>query len=212
MIRAVCEMPVKWAASPPVQLALHELESELPRIFGPSVDLRVTLEMSQPGRDWKLSPDRIEWSSDGRGNIRLRGNHPRAVLFAAYAWLESLGLRWLFPGPKGKHHPAASARPPRRSRFRSEAAFLHRGIATEGAFKGPELVAFIEWMARQRLNHVFLQFESGRIFYRRADASVSEALVRQWDRDAVRCIEERGLILEKVGHDWLNKAFRFGVT
>lgn len=201
-----------WSDEPPIQLAVRELKTELPRLFASGVGIRIVLEMGRPAKDWKFQKDRIEWHCDGRGLVRLWGNHPRSVLFAAYAFLEHCGLRWLHPGAGGKRYPAPATRPPARARHCSEAAFVHRGVATEGAFLGPELVDFIEWMARQRLNHVFLQFESSRIFYRRADPTVSEALVRRWDRAAERAICERGLIYEKVGHDWLNKTFRFGVT
>lgn len=202
----------RWADSAPVRLAVRELRAELPRLFGPDISVRVILEMDRPAKDWKFSADRIGWRRNGRDCIRIRGNHPRAVLFAAYAFLEQCGLRWLFPGDAGKHYPDAPLRVLPGGRFQSEAAFVHRGVATEGAFRGPELVEFIQWMARQRLNHVFLQFESSRIFYRRADAGIGESDVARWDREAAAAILERGLIYEKVGHDWLNKTFKFGIT
>lgn len=212
MIRIESNILSPWAKQPAILLAGHELKAELPRLFAPSASVRVVLELDPPVKDWKFAKDRIAWHSDGKGLIRLRGNHPRALLFAAYAFLERCGLCWLYPGEGGKRYAPAAHKSFKRESFRSEAAFVHRGVATEGAFRGPDLVEFVEWMARQRLNHVFLQFESSRIFYRRADASVSEANVRRWDRDAAQAIAERGLIYEKVGHDWLNKTFSFGVT
>src|SRR5438552_17519050 len=44
------------------------------------------------------------------GKLLLHGNSPRATLYAAYHYLESLGARWYFPGRENEVIPRANAR------------------------------------------------------------------------------------------------------
>ena len=53
-------------------------------------------------------PDSFILRSTSSG-LLIRGNSPRAHLYGAYHYLESLGVRWYFPGPEGEVIPRAVA-------------------------------------------------------------------------------------------------------
>ena len=94
----------------PVRYAAEELTNTIARISGAA--LRVVEAEAAPARDViRLVQDGDEeddsFSVDAASDaVTLRGSSPRAVLFAAYAFLRDvLGARWYWPGETGEFLP-----------------------------------------------------------------------------------------------------------
>jgi len=149
--------------------------------------------------------DQIFILSVGR-KLLLSGNNPRSVLFAVYDFLERLGTRWLHPGPGGEFTPQLRRLKLSGWNVMETASFRYRGVCVEGAFTPRHAVAFVDWMAKKKMNHLYMQFENGTFWYRRMvpDLKVSEA--REWDGQIVAAVKKRGLMLEWYGHGWNHNA------
>lgn len=140
------------------------------------------------------------------GEVILAGNNPRSVLFAVYDFLERLGCRWLHPGPGGETIPTLKTIPMTGWKVNETASLRYRGVCVEGAFTPKHAKAFVDWMARKKMNHLYMQFEHGAFWYRRLvpGLKVSEAV--KWDREIKTEVRKRGLILEWYGHGWNHNA------
>lgn len=138
--------------------------------------------------------------------VILAGNNPRSVLFAVYDFLERLGFRWLHAGPDGEVLPHLDTVPLTDWQVTETASFRYRGVSVEGAYTPKHAIAFVDWMAKKKMNHFFMQFENGTFWYRRMvpDLKVSQAI--QWDREIMAEVKKRGLMLEWYGHGWNHNA------
>lgn len=122
-------------ASRAERFAAEELQVYLARITGVQVPIASTLDVGSgpavvvgrhpanaalirelkarypivPG-SWKTAGnyDAFAVVCDGR-RLHLVGNAPDATLYAAWDWLESLGVRWIMPGPHGTYVPSRKA-------------------------------------------------------------------------------------------------------
>ncbi|MBU4212737.1 MAG: hypothetical protein L6437_07955 [Kiritimatiellae bacterium] len=79
------------------------------------------------------------------------------MLFAVYDFLERLGVKWLHPGLGGETIP-------RRAPFlisgwnvMETASFRYRGVDIEGAYTPRHAKAMVDWMAKKKMNHFFMQ-------------------------------------------------------
>lgn len=182
----------------PVRFAATELLRYLPRLLpGRPLEVYVgaqermvaagLLEGSLPSEAALLV------GGDGRRYL-VSGGSPAAVLHAAYALLESLGARWVRPGPQGEAIRPLQGPPPRLSLV-SAPAFLRRGLADgclswwpgSASFQGwlEEMRATVDWMGKMRMNRLFVHFN------RLPPGDISPLLPE---------LERRGIALELGGH------------
>lgn len=84
------------------------------------------------------------------GNLHLKGNCPRATLYAVYSFLENeLGMRWYWAGDDGEYYtPRASWSLPELKR-RETSAFLHRMIVPISNHRYEDMGY---WLARHKVN------------------------------------------------------------
>jgi hypothetical protein len=86
-----------------------------------------------------------------RGNLYLKGNRPRATLYAVYSFLQKeLGARWFWIGEDGEYFKSLGKwRLPKLNR-RETAAFQYRALTTCGNQRYP---ANGYWLARNKINY-----------------------------------------------------------
>ena len=127
---------------------------------------------------------------------------PDQSLFAVYDFLERLGFRWLHSGPGGDVVPILKTIPASGWHITETASFLYRGVCVEGAFTPKHAKAFVDWMAKKKMNHLYMQLENGTFWYRRLvpGLKISEAV--KWDKEIMTEVKKRGLMLEWYGHGW----------
>jgi hypothetical protein len=121
--------------------------------------------------------DAIALRSAG-GKLMLLGGSPRAVLYAAYRYLESLGARWYFPGAESEVLPRAEART-RGYDMVEHPSFAKRGIVIFA--RTPGFAEQVDWAAKNRLNTIALHSDEGLA-------------------GARKVVESRGLTLELERH------------
>jgi hypothetical protein len=105
-------------------------------------------------------------SIDGR--LFLAGSNPRSVLFAVYTYLDDLGFAWVVPGRDGEIVPRLKDIPLGGYDIHHRPSLIHRGFALSGAFDAKMGEEFVEWMARNRFNHLFLEGVTRRRSYQQA--------------------------------------------
>lgn len=149
------------------------------------------------------------WIKSHNKNLVIAGSNSRSVLFAVYTLLEKLGFRWLYPGHLGEVLLPHNDFDLFNVNIHEKASLRFRGICLEGAIKFEQLMSFIDWMAKNKMNHVFIQFQSTAYFYRRYDSSINEEQANSYDNRVIDEIKKRGLILERVGHGWISHTFGF---
>jgi Domain of unknown function (DUF4838) len=178
---------------PTARLAARELREALAPVAGEAgagADVAVELEHGDDpdGEGFRLAA--------APGRVRLEGQGPRGLLYAAYALLEALGARWTWPGPDGTRAPAG----PR-------LALPAGGVAERPALPGRCLVLghrdvleqvddWIVWAARNRLNTLFVHVSTQRA----PAAAAPEDLWRVRRERAVALARERGMTIEHGGH------------
>ena len=99
--------------------------------------------------------------------LLLSGSNGRSVLFAVYAYLESLGARWVRPGPQGEVLPTLAVLPVQDFEMLEKASYRHRGTCIEGAPSLEHVLDMVDWMAKRRMNSFFLQFHHSGTFWNR---------------------------------------------
>ena len=97
-------------ASRPLCYAAEELTNVVSRISGASLPVLNASKSTERNRILLVqngnSEDDVFSVRTSPGEIVLEGSSPRAVLFAAYAFLrDCLGARWYWPGPSGEFLP-----------------------------------------------------------------------------------------------------------
>jgi len=161
-----------------------------------------------------ITPD-DDWISirPQRAGYLITGSNPRSVLFAAYRYLEELGVRWLRPGSRGEIVPRLrSALPKKRLRLSETASYRYRTICIEGACSFEHVRDLIDWQTKRGLNGYLVQFDSGASFWQRWYQHPDNPHLKGRPfslRDAARVVDKvmsevrkRGLRFERMGHGW----------
>lgn len=100
------------------------------------------------------------WIQSHGSSLILAGSNYRSVLFSVYAFLQKLGVRWLYPGKEGEILPNLESIEFSGYAIHEKASLRHRGVVNEGACSIGQIIDFIDWMAKSKMNHFFLQFQS----------------------------------------------------
>lgn len=155
--RATILTPVK--PSEVVLFAAGQLQEYLKKISGATLLIREGTA-SEAGRAIVLEKDDLDPLRRGlevdsfavkcQGNrLRLAGNTDRAVLYAAYAFLESLGAVWLEPGEEGEILPRMQTIVADALDLRFKPAFDLRGVCVYNRGTGKQT---LDWMGKMRMN------------------------------------------------------------
>lgn len=205
-----------------VGFAARELRRYLGRMTGAAVQIVAAKEYApeQPGI-W-LGTARFGVAADGRidtirvsahgGHAVLTGANPRAVLFAAYRFLEALGCRWLRPGRDGERVPTGVELAQATVELRETPSAAHRVICIEGSCSIAHVRAMIDYAAKRGFNAYQTQFFNCYTFFDRwygverhrrpvRTPFASERAARYTEM-AKRAARARGLMLHTVGHGW----------
>ncbi len=182
----------------PARFAAEELLRYLPRLL-PGRELEVYLGSPGPVSAAagvtlsELSSQAILVRGDGHPYL-LSGGGATALLHASYALLESMGARWVRPGPAGELLRPLEGPPPSLSLL-SAPAFLRRGLADgclswwpgSASFRSwlDEAFQLVDWMGKMRMNRLFVHFN------RLPPGDLSPLLPE---------LERRGITLELGGH------------
>ena len=155
------------------------------------------------------------WQADE--GLYVAGCNARSVLFGVYAFLELQGVRYLRPGDKGEVIPQIEDLCLPEAPIVQNAHYRHRGLCIEGAPSLDHALETVDWCAKKRLNTIFLQFLSSRYFYnlwyerpynpQHAGKALDEAQALAYDDQVIAAMQERGLVLHRVGHGWTSAAF-----
>jgi hypothetical protein len=145
--------------------------------------------------------------------LLIAGSNGRSVLFGVYAYLESLGVRWVRPGPNGELIPSLEALPVQDFEMLEKASYRHRGTCIEGAPSLEHVLNMVDWMAKRRMNSFFLQFHHSGTFWNRWYAraynpyfgkltQLNEEDFYALDEKVIAEVKKRGMLLHQVGHGW----------
>ena len=149
------------------------------------------------------------------GSGFIKGSNPRSVLFACYAFLQKLGFAWPRPGKDGEVIPP----PPEKweyIRFYEQADTPCRGCGAEGAYSRENLLDFIDWMPKVRLNTLFLEthnFLSFERWYSHQGNPLAAAEkfdandIRRAENEARKELAKRGLMFQCKGHGALEESW-----
>lgn len=140
------------------KFAANELKNMLKKIS--NVDFKIIRSDRIPtkstiviGPSGTAPPEKLDsFSVETRdGNLYLKGNRPRATLYAVYSFLQNqLGVRWFWIGDDGEYFkPLSKWQLPKLNR-RETAAFQYRALTTIGNQRYP---ANGYWLARNRINY-----------------------------------------------------------
>lgn len=183
----------------PIRFAAEELARYLPRLL-PGAESEVYVGAPGPAlaaaglsQVDPIGEQTLLVRGDGR-RYAVVGGSPTAVLHAVYAFLESLGARWVRPGFEGESLPVLDGPPPPVSLL-STPAFRWRGLADgclswwpgTASFQSwlKEMTEVVDWMGKMRMNRLFVHFN------RLPPGDLSPLLPE---------LERRGIALELGGH------------
>lgn len=160
-----------------------------------------------PASDHELD-DAIFLRSVGDDQLILSGANARSVLFAVYAYLESLGCRWVRMGADGEILPEGVTAKLAGYDVTEYASYRYRGVCIEGGVSIEHATAMVDYMTKKRFNTYFIQFQNGYMFWSRwYDRHNDKPELPQEQAEAYAAqltdeIKKRGLALQKVGHSW----------
>ena len=212
---------------PVLQYAAAELARCLFAMTGKDADLRLGLFADFP----ELQPVAVgdaRWDdayviqSTGEGLV-IAGINARSVLLGGYRYLRELGARWLWPGANGEYLPQLGAARVAGFAIRYAPPFRHRAICIEGAVSIEHELDYVEWMPRVGLNSYMLQFQNSGHFWRLwyshelndlwpEERSLSDAEAAALDDQVIAGLQQRGMLLHRVGHGWSAVALGFDVA
>ncbi len=194
---------ITLASSDPVaRFAAWELRRTLQRIGAPPLTLVDT------ATDALLTGPRIalvcsdSTASDGfvrlpdADGLTLRADHPRGLLYAVYDLLETLGCRWVAPGPTGERLPRYERVVLPRTAVAQRPALPGRCIILGHDFFLENAEEWIIWAARNRLNTIFVHTINTRL-------ALGACHLRRWHarrHELLPLLHERGMLLELGGH------------
>jgi hypothetical protein len=166
--------------APPERFAADELVKYLVQMGNPKpevVSAPAAGDIYLGGQPSGENPDGFVIRSEG-DKLLLHGNSPRATLYAAYHYLESLGARWYFPGRENEVIPRANARLTGYD-IKQVPSFAKRGIVIFSSTPG--FRDLVDFAAKAKLNTIALHSDAGLA-------------------DAERLFESRGLTLNLERH------------
>lgn len=145
--------------------------------------------------------------------ILIAGANNRSILFGVYAYLESLGVRWIRPGARGEFIPHLDQLPKDKFILNETASYRHRGICIEGAPSLEHALNMVDWMCKRRMNSFFLQFRNSGTFWDRwysrdynplfgARQTLDNQDHIRFDAAVIAEVKKRGMVLHQVGHGW----------
>lgn len=211
---------------PVVSFAAEELAGYLERIGGghASICNRSTYDPASAGiwlgvwdafgavfpapRSSHALDDGIFLHSVGSDQLLVSGTNPRSVLFAVYAYLESLGCRWVRMGADGEILPQGVPAKLDGYSVAEYASYRYRGVCIEGGVSIEHATDMVDYMTKKRFNTYFIQFQNGYIFWSRwYDRHNEKPLLKVEQAEAYTAqlteeIKKRGLALQMVGHSW----------
>lgn len=151
---------------------------------------------------------------DGAGRGMIAGANPRSVLMGAYRYLAHCGCRFLYPGSGGEVVPQA---PYAACRLEDAPSYRHRCVSIEGANAPENVLAMIDWLPKAGMNSYHLQLEDGYTFFERwyghhhnplkEGRPVTPEQTRAYLAQARDALQQRGLLLQYMGHGWTNEPF-----
>lgn len=142
------------------------------------------------------------------GQLLLSGANVRSVLFAVYAYLESLGCRWVRMGAFGEVLPQNVTVELTGYDVQEFPSHRYRGVCIEGGVSVEQAVDLVSYMAKKRFNTYFIQFQNAYIFWSRwYDRHLNEPALSMKEADEytqklIDEVKKHGLALQMVGHGW----------
>lgn len=146
--------------------------------------------------------------SDGHGGLLLAGVNGRSVLYAVYAYLESLGCRWVRMGRDGEVLPSGVTLEVDGYDVVEFPDYRYRGVCIEGGVSIEHALDMVDYMVKKRFNTYFIQFQHAYIFWSRwydRDGEANAMPVADagaYTSRLAAAVKARGLALQMVGHGW----------
>ena len=176
--------------------------------LGPAASFAEAGVFPQPDAAAHPLDDAVMIKSAGQSSLLISGPNERSVLFSVYAYLESLGCRFLRIGEDGEVVPKGVPLKLDGYHIEEYPSYRYRGICIEGAVSIEHVRQIIDYMTKKRFNTYFLQFMNAYIFWSRwYDRKVGKPempieVAEEYTREAVAEVQKRGLALQMVGHGW----------
>jgi hypothetical protein len=195
-------------ASTTEKFAAEELQKGIQRISGAKLKIQqkqakganITIAVQPQGVfPADADPDALLVRSKGN-SLLLAGNSPRATLYASYALLERLGVRYFAPDfefyqGNSEYYPSQKSVDLADFELRESPSFRYRRkYIEEGWSHTPKtLPKLVDWLAKKRLNVLVYPYNYQNAGHTRWDAFRKQLLPE---------IEKRGLWLEVGGHGY----------
>lgn len=146
--------------------------------------------------------------SQGEHQLLLTGVNARSVLYAVFAYLESLGCRWVRMGEDGDVLPSGVELKLAGYDVVEFPDYRHRGVCIEGGVSLEHTLQMLEYMVKQRFNTYFIQFQHAYIFWSRwydrngTPNSMPLSEAEAYTARLAKAVKDWGLALQMVGHGW----------
>ena len=144
--------------------AKDELTCYLSKMAGLHNLARIELMLINPEKDDKMDDDRyIIDITNGKGTIQ--GSNSRSILLGVYAYLKSLGCRFLRPGKNGEIVPKSDLTG--ECKLDLTAFYPYRIEVMEGAINDDIVIETLKWLPKAGYNGYFIQFVTPYVFLNR---------------------------------------------
>lgn len=170
-----------------------------------------TLWLLEGEEGLRLAPKVEDPSLDDAYAIRISGTtgyiaatNPVSVLIAAYAFLKTLGCKWIRPGKTGEIIPAKKLET-LSTELSSKASYRFRGVASSISNQQSCCLDFIEWYPKVGFNNYYIEGYEPPYTSAERDRTDAFAFFEQLKLEARR----RGLKRHAVGHGWTMLAAGF---
>ena len=135
--------------------AKDELIAYLTKMAGLHNLARIDLMLIDENNDDTLADDRYVIDiTDGKGTIQ--GSNSRSILLGVYAYLKSLGCRFLRPGENGEIVPKSDLAG--ECKIDHTAFYPYRIECSEGAINDDMIIEVIKWLPKAGFNTFYIQF------------------------------------------------------
>lgn len=146
----------------------------------------------------------------------IAGLNPRSVLIAAYRYVSELGAKFITVGKEGEVLPKLTET--RHVVSVQEApSYRHRGICIEGAVSVENVIEMVDFLPKVGMNTYFIQFREAHTFFERwyghtrnplkENTTIPIEQSREYVREIVAAMRERGILYQAVGHGWTCEPF-----